>query len=127
MSATITKGVSFEDQGATLMARVVGNDAAAITQATISTITYTVIDRRDPSTKIVDASSLTVSAVVFDTLQTDDRWSTDETGYNFRHTVPASVLSGGEKRYRIEYKFTPSSGEVFFCVFEITTEAIYTS
>lgn len=127
MAAVITKGESFEDQGVTLMARIVGNAATNITQATLTSITYTVVDKADPTTLIVSGSAVTISSSVFDTLQTDARWTADSTGYNFRHTVAASVISTGERTYRIEYKFTPTSGEVFYAVFEITARQIYGS
>lgn len=119
-------GDAFEDGGATLMARVTGWNAADIVQSDISSIHYSVYDRT-AETSVVSATALTVSAVVFNTLQTDARWSVDSEGYNFRHTVPASALPNGDRLYRVEYKFTPASGEVFFLAFDIQAQAIYQS
>lgn len=125
-SASIKRANVFEDGGASLMARVVGNNGASITQAGISTITYAVYDLH-AGTEIVASTSLTVSAVVFDTLQTDARWTEDTTGYNFRHDIAANVFTTGDLTYRVEYKFTPSSGAVWMVLFEVSTIGIMTT
>lgn len=117
--ATIIKGTVFEDSGASAMARIVDNDGTLILQADFGTITYGVFDMSDPG---ASSNSLTVATVVFDTLQTDSRWTIDTAGYNFRHDIPASDFGSGAKNYRFEYKFAPSSGEAFHVVFEIATK-----
>ena len=108
------------------MARIQGVDAANIVQADISSIAYSIFDLADP-TSATDTGSLTVASVVFDALQTDARWSEDETGYNFRWDVPASIPATGTKRYRFEIAFTPGSGEVFHALFESSTIALHRS
>ena len=123
-SAVIKKAKVFEDGGAQCMARIVGQSAAYITQASLTSITCKVFSRDGTN---VSTPTITISTSVFDTLQTDDRWDEDSTGYNFRHTVAASVLTTGNETYRIEYKFTPVSGEVFFVVFELSTINVLTS
>lgn len=124
-TATIHSFTVFEGSGATLMARVQGNDGQNIKQADLTAITCKVFDKTDATN--VATPSITVSAVIFDTLQTDDRWTVDVTGYNFRHEQLASVFSGGGRIYRIEYKFDPGSGEDFFVIFEGTTIPVFTS
>ena len=122
-SATVTKATVFEDGGAQCMARIVGNDAANITQASISSIAMSVFDAVAGGSAISTRAPV-VASTVFDTLQTDARWSTDSTGYNFLDTVLASELPTGGMTYRVEYKFTPASGQVFFVVFELTAKAL---
>jgi len=119
----------FEDGGFSIMARVVGQDAARITQASLTSISYSTFDRDSdtPDTAIIDATALTVANVVFDTLLTDDRWTVDGTGYNFRHDVAATAVPTGGHCYRFEYLFTPSSGEAFWLVAEINARAVSTS
>lgn len=120
MSTVIIEGESFENNGASLMRCITGPDGANITQSSISSITYKVFDLDDTS-EPTTTGSLTVSTVVFNTLQIDARWAKDATGYNFRWDVPASVLEDGNKVYRFEIKFTPTVGEVFHALFDVST------
>src|SRR6187402_145567 len=105
----INQFVAFEDGGATFMARVLGNAGTAITQATISSITCNVYDMTAPTVAVI-SPTVTVNSVVFDTLQTDARWTADTTGYNFLHAMPATAFPTGKRNYKVEYKFTPTSG-----------------
>ena len=111
-------GVAIEDGGATLLARIVGNNAANITIASISTITYQVFTK-GATTDIAANSPLTVASAIFDTLQTDAVWTVDSIGYNFKHAaVPLEFPTGNEVSV-FEFKFTPVSGEVFYVLYEI--------
>jgi len=117
----------WEDSSLTVMARIQGEDAANITQATIGSIAAKVFDLNDNNAQVGSTINLTVSSVVFDTLQTDARWTKDAVGYNFRHTVPASYFPTGDHVYRVEYKFSPSSGDPFFFVVEHTAVNVLSS
>lgn len=125
---TPTKGEVYEDSGAVLMARVQGEDATNITQAGTTAVTYKVFDADSttPNTAVA-TGTLTVADVIFDALQTDARWTLDSTGYNFRHTMAASVFNDPNHRYEIEYLFDPVSGEDFFVLFHIYTRPVRTS
>ena len=112
----------------TCLARVVGEDATAINQATISTATYSVflLDDDDPDSRTVvvghDGASLTVSAIIFNTLQTDARWTVDSTGYNFRHTIDVSsndAFTIAGRNYLVEYRLVPASGQVIIVRFRL--------
>lgn len=98
---------------------------ANVTQSDVSSIQYAVIN--DGTKEVITSlASLTVSSVVFDTLQTDDRWTEDNTGYNFRHDVDQSVLTNPDISYRFEYKVTLSSGNEFWLKpFVINVDEIY--
>lgn len=115
----------YEDGGAFLMGRILGNDGAYLTQATTSSITYLVHDITAEAD--ITSGSLTISSVIFDTLQTDGRWTEDTTGYNFGHAAQASWFATPDHTYRVEYKFSPTSGQVFWVVFELIASALYTS
>lgn len=123
-----TKAVIWEDSGATLMARVVGNDAADLQQADVTGISYKIfdLDSATPGTATATGTCV-VATVIKDTLQTDDRWTVDSTGYNFIEATAASLWPTGDHRYRIEYIFDPVSGEDFPVVFELSVRAIVTS
>ncbi len=113
----------FEDSGLRWMARILGNDGAAIDQADISAIAYSVYNKAD-LTLATTTGTLDASDVIFDTLQTDSRWGKDSTGYNFAWNVPASVFALGNVTYRIEVKLTPVTGEVFHLVRDVPVVAI---
>ena len=113
---------------ATLLAYIEDDDGDPITQAAISSITYTIsaVDEHDPDDDATTVSghtsaSLTVASVVFDTEQkTDARWDVtdhDGKGYNFLHTLDISTnqaFANRGTRWRIRVKFTPASGQVFW-------------
>jgi hypothetical protein len=117
---TIIKGVVIEDGGATLLARIVGNAGTVITQATITSITYQEF-KKGTTIDIAVNSPLTVSSVVFDALQTDAIWTIDSTGYNFSYAAAATEFPDGRETYEWEFKFTPSTGQVFYILYSIST------
>ena len=117
--ATITESIIFEGSSPTILARVLGNDAAAILQADYGDITFEIF--KNSSTTAAVTGTVTVSTSVFDSYQTDARWSVDSTGYNFRHSPAATVFADGNASYRIEYKFAPTGEEPFWLVFLVTT------
>jgi hypothetical protein len=119
MSAVIVTEAVFEDSGCYLLARIRGNDAANIVQADISSINLCVSQKG--GTPDTAGTAVTVATVIFNTLQTDARWTVDSTGYNFRYEVPAASLPVGGRKYLFEFKFTPASGPVFHVVFEVPT------
>jgi len=113
----------IEDSGLRWMARILGNDGDAIVQADISAIVYSVYNKADLTTATT-TGTLTVSDVIFDTLQTDSRWGKDSTGYNFAWNVPASIFALGNVTYRIEVKLTPAAGEVMHLVRDVPVVAL---
>ncbi len=109
---TQTIGVIREDSAFSVMARIHAG-GANLTQSDVSAIEYQIFPTNS-TTAHTTATSLTVASVVFDALQTDDRWTEDATGYNFRHDVAATVLTDPSKQYEIEYKVTLTAGDVFY-------------
>ena len=108
------------------LARVVDATAASVTQAAISTATYTIsrLDPNDPDSRTAvtshSAISLTVSAIIYNALQLDDLWKDDDgnylddSGYNLKvqpsmATAVPFAVAGAE--YLMEVTLTPTSGE----------------
>lgn len=116
----IIKGVAIEDGGATLLARIVGNSAVNITQASITSITYDVF-QKGATTDLQQNSPLNKTAVVFDTLQTDAVWTVDSTGYNFSYAADVLEFPEGNEIFVFQFKFTPTVGQPFYVLFEINT------
>lgn len=122
-STDIVTAVVWEDNDVTCLARVqlAGVNATQAVFASIKRNIYD-IDSATPTTNL-DGSTLTIASVVFDTLQTDGRWTEDETGYNFRTTVAGSIFTTANHRYRIECEAVGASGEKFKCgVFQALTK-----
>jgi hypothetical protein len=128
--AKVNTGFAFEDAGVALMARVEGWNGVNIVQSDLSAIQYCVTNKNTGAT-VIASTSLTISSVVFNTLQTPAVWQTDATGYNFRHNVPAAAFPSGDEVtpviYRVEYKLTFASGEPVFLVWDIEALPIYMS
>jgi len=106
------------------MARVVDTESSAyITQANVSTVTYTItlLDEDYPDDPNNDSAvsghsavALTKTACVYDTLQTGAPWTKDSTGFNFKHVIdvstnPAFAIAG--RSYRVQVTITPVSGQ----------------
>ena len=121
-------GTAFKNGSATLLARVVGKDGQAVTQADIASAKYAVYllddqdaDGRTPVAGHADVS-LTVSELIFNALQTDALWTVDETGYNFRHTLDVSAnqaFATAGRRFLVRYELTPNSGQVILLRFRV--------
>jgi hypothetical protein len=119
-NASDIAGKVFKHGTITTLARVLGAANAPVVQTDIASISYTIylLDSRDPDnwTPVTGHSSvaLTVSAVVFNTLQTDAAWTTDAIGYNFRHEIDISVnqaFNAAGSKYLVEYRFVPNTGQ----------------
>lgn len=116
MSAKVTQASKLHNGQVSLMARVAGNNAVNIAQASVSAITYSVVDKRSGSTIVGATSTLSKTVVVFDTLQTDGRWvdqngnAIDSTGYNFRYDLPPAQTPTRGRTYRVEILITPTTG-----------------
>ena len=121
------KAYVWQACGATVTARVRNLAGSYITQASLSSISRKVYDEDNADASIL-ATSLTVSSVVYDTLQHADAdlvlWTRDgvlldSVGWNFLDNVPAAAFPLGKsgtrlnRRYLVEWLFTPTSGEVF--------------
>lgn len=127
--ATLTKAVIWEDSTATFLARLYyrntsTNNLALLTQAATTSITYAVYN----GSTSVSTGTVTVASSVLDTINTGSIWTVDSTGFNFIHSIAASVFSSPDTIYRIEYKVTlATSGDVGWIVYEVETKGVRTS
>ena len=90
-----------------LLARVKTAANAYITQAGLSSISRTVYFTSP--TPEAGPTALTIANVVYDTLQTDEPWTYDDTGYNFRDTPPYSIFDAAGT-WKVKYIFTTTGG-----------------
>jgi len=110
MSCETVTGCVAEDSTFAVMLRL-QVDGVSATQSVLSSITWKAWDEQNTGT-VHASGTLTVSSVVFDTLQTDGRWSADATGYNFRHDITQATFTT-PGRYLIEYTVTMTGGNSF--------------
>lgn len=125
MTAPITRAAMFEDSSSTFMCRMLASDGSAAQQADVTSIAYSVYDRTGGA--VVISGTLTVSSVVFDTLQTGAPWTLDSTGYNFKATLAATAYPTGGRLYRVEFKWTFADGTVGFDVYDVKAESVFIS
>jgi len=126
--STDTHGTVFKGGSATCLARVVGHDAAPITRTDVSSIEYSIylLEADDPDSRTAvdghDQVALDKISVVFDSLQTDARWTRDAVGYNFRHTISVTsndAFAVAGRDYLVEYRLSPCNGQVILVRFRL--------
>ncbi len=121
-------GSAFKNGSATLMARIAGAAGANIQRGDLAAVRYSVflLDDQDPDARTTvtghDDVPLSVAGVLFDSLQIDPLWTVDALGYNFRHVLDVSAhhaFTVAGRRYLIEYRLAPMSGQVIVVRFRI--------
>lgn len=122
----IASVLTFEDTATQLMARVLGPTGVVVEQADFAAISRRVFLTSD-GVEVESEDALVIANVIFDTLQTDARWTVDATGYNFRDDCPGTRFPNSGAKYRVEYKFTPNVGEIFYAGFDVSTVKLYQS
>ena len=121
-------GVVFKNGSATLLARVVGADATPVTRADVASAAYTVylLDENDPDAATAVSGhtnvAVDVASLVYDSLQLDDLWDVDDTGYNFRHLLDVSAqqaFATAGRSYRVVFELVPAAGQVILVRFRV--------
>lgn len=126
-------GNAIEDCQCTLLARVcaiagtgstspVASEGKLIRQADVSSISVKAFDEDDA--QIGSTQTATISATIFDTVQTSETWSLIPGGGNFRYTCPASFFPVGGNTVRVEVLVTLTDGIVCPVLFDIGVEAL---
>ena len=119
-NASVVQAIAWKDGSLLLLARVVNWAAEYITLASISSIAYTVSlvdeDDEDVATAVTghNGEAIAKADAVFDTLQTGDIWTVDDTGYNFKYQIDVSTDAAFSERgrtYLVEVVITPTSGQ----------------
>ena len=128
---TIARGVAWEDQDITTLARIMLPSRGAMLQADMDgTATCKGFDLTSdtPDTAIITTSSIAAASIISDTLQVDSYWNTDNVGYNFKHTqaITAGKLEGG-KVYRFEYSFDTDNDGLVYVIAEVAVQGLYST
>lgn len=118
----------WEDGDVVEMARFLVDGANGV-QADVSTIVRKIFDKANANA-LIATDSLTVSSVVYDTLQTtalDPNWTKDSTGYNFRDRIAGSNFPTGGRIYRVEYYFVGANSEQFWIIYQHPAQKVLSS
>ena len=110
-----------EGTSPTVMGRFLIHDGSVAQQADITSVGYKVYDVDDPSSVIIEDAAVDVSAVFYDTLQTDSRWTLDSTGFNFAWAAPVTACPDGGKTYIAQFTTQPDVGAVIKDAVELKT------
>lgn len=124
-SADIVQQTVWQGGNAQNLSQVYGNAGTAVTQASLASIEYRLFEK--DGAVVTNPTYLTIASVIYNTLQTDGRWTRDTTGYNFLHTVTHLELAEADTTYVAEYRATDTSGNVFILGrFELNTNKMLT-
>jgi hypothetical protein len=122
------QGKVFRHGSAVCMARIVNAAGQVLTRASVASLEYTVyeLSADDPSGLVPvtghNGVALTVSTVVFDSLQNDGGWTVDAVGYNFRHELNVATneaFASAGKVYQVRYELTPVLGQKIVFRFQL--------
>lgn len=110
----------YEQHGFYVAGRFTLNNDAPITTSDITNWEYRIFDPEadSPDVALVEETALGAAFATdkgfFDTLQTDNRWKEDGTGYNFRMDFDGDewTMQGGYS-YDLEVKVNTSEGNKF--------------
>lgn len=124
-TAQIVRASSMEGQPQMFLRRLYIPRSGAkslLLQADVSSIAWKVYNTSTGT--LVNSGTSTVSAVIYDTLQTGTLWDVtgDRVGYNFAVTLAASNFPDGGITYRIEFTIALVSSQGNIIVpYELTT------
>jgi hypothetical protein len=122
--AFIFRGRAYEDHSSAVLAYVNKAKGVRLLQAHVSSITCTITDSTTGTAVTgFNGVSLSPSAVIYDTLQTDDDWELDDTGYNFRHDLSTSALPNGSRTYLYRTTIVTTDGVSIAVWGEIESQA----
>ena len=104
------------------MARVVGYDNQNINRASVSSISFKVT-QIDSTTgqrvEVVPEAPLNVNDVIFDTLQTDAKWTKDAEGYNLAYQVEPTALPRQNETFDCDFKLVDTASKPYIVSFSL--------
>lgn len=114
------QGTVFRNGTAVLLARIVDGHADAVNQASLTSGSYTIFALTQDYPQVLtvveghEEVALDIEDVIFDSLQTDNGWTVDDVGYNFRHELDVSedeAFSEAGRVYQVRYELVPVTGQ----------------
>lgn len=122
--SVVIKSQVVENSPAVLLRRVAGSNGVNLTQSDVTSISVKVYNALDAS--LVATVTPTVSSSVYNTLQTDSRWTEDATGYNVALSL-AGTCWPEVGTYQVEALITPVSGNPFYLLWQLEAVNIFSA
>lgn len=123
--AAAVRATVWQGTACVLLGRLVNLAGQYVTQASISGISYKVVDLKQVPAAVVNAGIFTISSVIFDVLQTDGRWTVDSTGYNVAMLMPGSNFPNAATTYRVQVTFTQTDLNTLNADWDLQTVKVF--
>jgi hypothetical protein len=115
---------AYAGQTTTLLARVSKADGVLIQTDEVSEIlveSYDLDTRSLIDSETIEPDSNDDIPEIHNTLHNDDRWTSDEDGFNFEYVMPGEFIPKSNKTYRIQIELIPTSGDTLKWAYDIET------
>lgn len=120
----IFQGTNLANSATVLLARATWPNGSYVDQPSTSVIEYGVWNR-DTGEETGSEYIESIGATIFNTLQTDSRWTADAIGYNIAVAIDGSFFPI-EGNYRVEILLIPTAGSSITIAWDIQTAATFT-
>jgi hypothetical protein len=104
---------------AVILARVYDENGNPIAQSSVSSISVSVVNAE--TTVQTSTASPAVGDCVYNSMQQDGRWTQDNIGFNLAVPIQSSSFNSGDTQYEVQITITPTSGDPYRIVAQITT------
>ena len=126
---TFARGVAWEDQATTILARIILPSTGFMVQADMdgtATLKIYNLSAATYDTAITSTSSISASDVIHDSLQVDTLWTTDKVGYNFKYAYnpTGSLAFEGNNVYRFEFSFNTQNDGNVYVIAEVAVQGL---
>jgi len=108
----VTRFSVWQENSLVCMARIVGADAALVTQGSVATITLRVEDKNTGAVVIQD-QELDAEDVITDGGFTTPPWGNRSQAGNFKHTLPTSATDTPTSKLVVRYRFVMQNFDAF--------------
>jgi hypothetical protein len=121
----ITDGTVWEGSDALILARIRNINGNYLQQSDVALIQLTVYDRNNNLAVVYGPVSLTVSQVVFNSLQLNPvTWTVDATGYNFLYRIAGAAGFPNATDLRVDVIFTLTDATSFPVQYNLTVQPV---
>jgi hypothetical protein len=118
-----TYAIISEGNPATILARIQDQFGVPISQSQVTSISVAVWNVE--TSTLIATTTPSVSSCVFDSFQTDGRWSIDAIGYNFAANIDGTSFNVGDNVFQIQATITPITGDPYVITARVQTRPVF--